>query len=160
MRRFLLLTAVLGLGALIRPASAAEWKQLFNGKDMTGWEHVGPGKFVIENGMLKTEGGMGLLWYTPEQIGNATIRVVYKLTHKDDNSGIFIRIPIKPREEWMPVYYGYEVQIYDPGNEYHCTGVLYSLTEALTQPSKLVGEWNTMEITFEGPRALIVLNGV
>jgi len=23
---------------------------------------------------------------------------------------VFIRIPIEPREEWMPVHYGYEVQ--------------------------------------------------
>ena len=40
------------------------WTQLFNGRDLTGWEHVGPGRFVIENHMLKTEGGMGLLWYS------------------------------------------------------------------------------------------------
>ena len=42
---------------------AAEWKQLFNGKDMNGWEQVGPGRFLLEDGMLKTEGGMGLLYY-------------------------------------------------------------------------------------------------
>ncbi len=48
----------------------AEGKQLFNGKDMKGWEHVGPGGFTIENGMLKSDGGMGLLWYTPEKFGN------------------------------------------------------------------------------------------
>jgi hypothetical protein len=37
---------------------AADWKQLFNGKDLEGWSHVGPGNFVVENGVLKTEGGM------------------------------------------------------------------------------------------------------
>ena len=47
---------------------AADWKQLFNGKDMNGWEHVGPGGFVLENGMLKSEGGMGLLWYTAAKV--------------------------------------------------------------------------------------------
>ena len=49
------------------------WKPLFDGKDMNGWEHVGPGRFTIENGMLKTEGGMGLLVYTPQRFSNATI---------------------------------------------------------------------------------------
>ena len=44
-----------------RIAPTGDWKQLFNGKDMTGWEHVGPGRFIVEDGMLRTEGGMGLL---------------------------------------------------------------------------------------------------
>ncbi len=39
-------------------AGAAD-KQLFNGKDLTGWKMTGPGRFVIEDGMIKTEGGMG-----------------------------------------------------------------------------------------------------
>ena len=28
-----------------------EWQQLFNGKDLTGWEQVGPGEFVVEDGL-------------------------------------------------------------------------------------------------------------
>ena len=31
------------------------------------------------------------------------------------NSGVFIRIPEKPTEPWMPVNRGYEVQINDAG---------------------------------------------
>jgi len=160
MRNASLLFSIIMLSALNGQTQSAEWQQLFNGKDMTGWEHVGPGKFLIENGMLKTQGGMGLLWYTPQKIGNATIRVVYKLTHENDNSGVFIRIPEKPSEEWMPVNRGYEVQIYNPGDDYHCTGVLYSLTKALARPAQPAGEWNTMEITLDGPRTIVVLNGV
>ena len=161
MKRLLLSSLLLGfaLGSLSSPARAADWKQLFNGKDMTGWEHVGPGRFYVENGMLKTEGGMGLLWYTGEKMGNATIRVVYKLSHENDNSGVFIRIPEKPTEPWMPVNRGYEVQIYNPADDYHCTGVLYSLTKALAHPYKPVREWNTMEITLQGPHTVVVLNG-
>jgi len=160
MWRLILFFVILALTSLPRRAQSGGWKQLFNGKDMTGWEHVGPGRFVIENDMLRTEGGMGLLWYTPEKIGDATIRVVYKLSKDDDNSGVFIRIPEKPTEEWMPVNRGYEVQIYNPGDDYHCTGVLYSLTKALARPAKPAGEWNTMEITLDGPRTIVVLNGV
>ncbi len=47
-----------------------KWRPLFNGKDLEGWKHVGPGSFQIEDGLLKTEGGMGLLWYTREKFGN------------------------------------------------------------------------------------------
>lgn len=159
MRNAILLFSMIMLGALNGRTQSAEWKQLFNGHDMTGWEHVGPGKFVIEDGMLKTDGGMGLLWYTPEKVGDTVIRVVFKLSKDNDNSGVFIRIPEKPTEEWMPVNRGYEVQIYNPGDDYHCTGVLYSLTKALARPYKPVGEWNTLEITLDGPRTLVVLNG-
>lgn len=31
---------------------------------------------------------MGLLWYTPEKIGNAVIRVVYKPVENSSNSGV------------------------------------------------------------------------
>lgn len=135
------------------------WRELWNGKDFTGWQQVGPGRFVIENGLLKSEGGMGLLWYTPEKFGNCVIRVVYKTGKKSDNSGVFIRIPEKPTEPWMPVNRGYEVQIDDSQDDYHITGVLYSLTKAMAKPGK-TGEWNTMDITLDGPRTIVVLNGV
>jgi hypothetical protein len=59
----------------------------------------------------------------------------------------------------MPVNKGYEVQIDNADNDYHVTGVLYSLTKALAKPSK-PGEWNTMEITLDGPRTIITVNGV
>ena len=162
LKRVFVTTLFLALALSTRPKSgfADDGKQLFNGKDMTGWEHVGPGRFLVEDGMLKTEGGMGLLWYTREKVGNAILHVVYKLSHENDNSGVFIRIPEKPTEPWMPVNRGYEVQIYNPGDDYHCTAVLYSLSKALARPYKPVGEWNTMEITLDGPHTVVVLNGV
>jgi Domain of Unknown Function (DUF1080) len=136
------------------------WKAIFDGKDMEGWQHVGPGSFVIDDGMLKTEGGMGLLWYTPDKIGNSQIKVVFKTTAPDSNSGVFIRIPGKPTEPWMPVNKGYEVQIDNKDNDYHCTGVLYSLTKAMARTQKPPGEWNTMIITLQGPHTTVELNGV
>lgn len=161
MNRRIILAALL-LAVMLCPSYilAANWRQLFNGKDMTGWQHVGPGDFVIENGMLKSEGGMGLLWYTGEKFGNAKIRVVYKLMEKDTNSGVYIRIPEKPTEPWMPVNKGNEVQILNTGDDYHCTGVIYSFSKVLARPYKPVGEWNTLEITLDGPRTIVYLNGV
>jgi hypothetical protein len=159
MRRQALIITLLALAIAPGRAFSAEWKQLFNGKDLTGWQQVGPGNFVVEDGLLKTTGGMGLLYWKGGKIANSVIRVVFKTTHDDDNSGVFIRIPIEPREEWMPVNYGEEVQIYAAGDEHHCTGVIYSLTTAMARSSKPPGEWNTMEITLDGPHTVIVLNG-
>ena len=116
--------------------SSSEWRALFNGKDLEGWRHVGPGQFVIENGVLKTEGGMGLLWYAREKFGDATIRVVFRAPQPQGagNSGVFIRIPTEPTEPWMPVHKGYEVQIDENDSDFHRTGVLYSFTKAQAKP--------------------------
>jgi hypothetical protein len=146
-------------------AQSGEWQQLFNGKDLTGWKHVGPGSHMVEEGLIKSQGGMGLLYWTGGKLGNCTIRVVYRMRDHNSNSGVFIRIPLEPREEWMPVHYGYEVQIDnepEKSNEddYHITGTLYSLTKPLAKPGKPGPEWNTMEITLDGPRTIVFLNGV
>jgi hypothetical protein len=154
-----MLFLVFSLKSYATDPESGEWKQLFNCRDMTGWEHVGPGKFVIEDGLLKTQGGMGLLWYTPEKIGNAVIHVVYRVEQDKSNSGVFIRIPEKPTEPWMPVNRGYEVQIDNGEDDYHVSGVLYSLTKAMARPQKPAGEWNTLEITLDGPRTVVALNG-
>jgi len=145
--------------ALAALCPAAGWKPLFNGKDLDGWEHVGPGRFVVEDGMLKTEGGMGLLWYTREKFGNTTLRVVFKVAPGQGNSGVYIRLPDPPKDPWYGVHYGYEVQI-DAGNdEWHSTGAIYSLSKISARAQKPLGEWNTLEITLQGDRTLVKLNG-
>jgi hypothetical protein len=40
------------------------WRQLFNGKDLSGWKQVGPGSRYVENGLTGSHGGMGLLYWT------------------------------------------------------------------------------------------------
>src|ERR1700758_3507307 len=160
-RRLRLVELLLTFAALLHPLLAQQTHNaLFNGKNLNGWEHVGPGAFVVENRLLKSEGGMGLLWYSSEKIGDATLRVVFKLMGKESDSGVFIRIPEKPTEPWMPVNRGYEVEIGDWPDDYSCTGVLYTFTKALARPLKPLGEWNTMDITIDGPRTVVLLNDV
>ena len=36
------------------------WRPIFDGKSLDGWEHVGPGEMVLKDGVIRTEGGMGL----------------------------------------------------------------------------------------------------
>lgn len=141
----------------------AKWRELYNGRDLSGWEQVGPGKFVIEDSCLKSVGGMGMILYPAEKFNDVVIRVVYKVKDNDCNSGVFIRLPEKPADEWAAVNKGYEVQIDNGtrhvGGDYHCTGVLYSLTKAMAHPQKAPGEWNTMEITLDGQRTIVNVNG-
>ncbi len=140
--------------------NAGEWKQLFNGKNLDGWKMVGPGRFVVENGVMKTEGGMGLLYYTREKFGNCRIRVVFKTASDHSNSGVFIRLPEEPPDPWYAVHNGYEVQIEASGDDWHATGSIYSLAKVIARPQKPAGEWNVLEIELDGPITRSYLNGV
>ncbi len=164
-RSWLICCLLVAVAALSGWGQSGEWKQLFNGKDLTGWQHVGPGGMTVEDGLIRTHGGMGLLWWTGGKVGNCVIRAVYRMRDKNDNSGVFIRIPIPPREPWMPVHYGYEVQIDNEPeksneDEYHVTGTLYSLTKPSARPGKPGPEWNTMEITIDGPHTVVYADEV
>ena len=167
-RKLLVILAVAGT------VSAADWRQLFNGKDLDGWQHVGKGRVYVEHGLMKTEGGMGLLWYAGEKFGNCTLRFVFRTTTQDDNSGVFIRLPEPPKDAWQAVHTGYEVQILESwpvethersehqlkhGDQWHTTGAIYSISPARANPQKRPGQWNTMEIVLDGPKTTVHLNG-
>ncbi len=140
------------------PTPAADWTPLFNGKDLTGWRMVGPGEFVVENGQLKTVGGMGLLYYAGGTLGHCTLRVVFRTTKERDNAGVFIRLPEEPRDPWYAVHNGYEVQIDGYDDDWHYTGSLYSLSKVSSRSQKPPGEWNTMDIVLDGQKTTILLN--
>jgi hypothetical protein len=150
------LALVVLLGAALLPAAE---KQLFDGKDLSGWKHVGPGRFVVEDGMLKTEGGMGLLFYDREKLGDCVLTVVYKVTGPNDNSGVFIRLPEPPPDAWYGVHNGYEVQIDAAGDDWHSTGAIYSISKVTSREQKPAGEWNTLEIELRGPVTIVTVNG-
>ena len=150
-----LMTLTLGPGS---PASAQDWRPLFDGKTLEGWEHVGPGRFVVEGGELRTEGGMGLLWYSREKLGDCVLRVVYKTGTARSNSGVYVRIAERPADPWFAVHHGFEVQIADGGRSSRGTGSIYTFAESKAQPGKAM-EWNTLEVTLRGKRISTAING-
>lgn len=141
-------------------SDTAAVEQLFNGRDLDGWEHVGPGGFTVEGGLLTTHGGMGLLWYTGHTVGDAVLRVVYRVRRREDNSGVFIRIAAPPPDPWFAVHHGHEVQILATGDDWHASGCIYSMTPVTARPEKPPGEWNEMEITLRGDHVAVTINGV
>ena len=159
MNRLLFVGALLAVSSL----AAAERRPLFNGKNLDGWEMLRPegrDTFVVEDGVMHTTGAKGDAVYTREKIGNAVIHVVYKMSNAKGNSGVFIRIPEIPKRESDAINKGIEVQIDNNDNDYHCTGVLYSMTKAMARPYKPAGQWNTMDITLDGQRTIVKVNGV
>jgi len=155
--------AVVALLAAL-PALGQNREQLFNGKNLDGWNfethEAGKQGFTVTEGILHTQPGKGLLWYTRKKVGNTTLRVVYKMSNEKGNSGVFIRIPVEPVSESDAINKGIEVQIDNRDNDWHCTGVLYSMTNAMARPYKAPNQWNTMEITMQGLRTIVKVNGV
>jgi len=138
-----------------------KWIELFNGTDLTGWRHAGPGEFKVEDGTLVTRGGMGLLWYEMRTFRDFKLLIEWKVVNKCNNSGIFVRFPEKSDDPWYSVNNGYEIQIDDcdkKGLKYQ-TGSVYGFSPATKVASKPAGQWNLYEITVVEQHYTIVLNG-
>jgi Domain of Unknown Function (DUF1080) len=153
-----ILTLTLGFSSPGFAQSPSDWKPLFDGKSLDGWNHVGPGRFVVEDGQLGTEGGMGLLYYSREKLGDCVIRVVYKLGTEKSNSGVYVRVADKPADPWYAVHHGFEVQIADGGKPARGTGSIYTFADAKAQPAKSL-DWNTLEVTLKGNKVSTMING-
>ena len=151
--------------ALLAPcsSSADEWKQLFNGKDLTGWQAKdGPiSVWHVDNGVLYCDGDHGGWLATKENYKNFELELEFRLP-PGGNSGIFLREP----EVGHPAYDGMEIQVLDdPAPVYatiqpwqHC-GSLYGLAPAKPGALKPAGEWQKYQILCDGPHVRVTLNG-
>lgn len=124
-----------------------------------GWNHYGPGYFELdpETGVLKSHGGMGLLWYARE-LGDFVLELDYKCSTKTTNSGVFLRVPGVPASDDY-IFHSFEVQIDDASEGVHRTGGVYDAAAPAELASKPPGEWNHYKITFQGSRITVELNG-
>ncbi|MER5884742.1 ThuA domain-containing protein [Streptomyces sp. NPDC001941] len=138
------------------------YRPLFNGKTLEGWKQAGPGKFNVVDGELRSEGGMGLLWYQAKQLGSYSLTLDWKLDG-DDNSGVFVGFPASD-DPWSAVNNGYEVQIDATDAPDRTTGAVYGFKSADLKARDRVlrppGQWNSYEIKVQGERLQVFLNGV
>ena len=136
---------------------------LFDGRTLNGWKLVrgrGPG-YVVENGVIvcPAEGGGNL--YTEREYANFVLRPEWRLW-EGGNNGIGIRAPL----EGDAAYVGMEIQVLDDESEKYrnlkptqYTGSVYDVFPARRGFVKRDGAWNSFEITADGSRIRIVLNG-
>lgn len=170
--RYLLLLGCLATAMVALPQAQAQepgFTTLFNGKDLTGWvygtRNGAPNKsgkgYQIENGVLFTTKEDGGNLFTEKEYSNFVLRFEVKLT-ENANNGVGIRAPL----EGDAAYVGMEIQVLDDGGsqytnlqpaQYH--GSVYQMFPAKRGFQKPVGEWNTEEITANGRRITVVLNG-
>ena len=142
-----------------------EFTYLFHGQSMDGWRMAGPGKFVLfeYDKSLQSEGGMGLLWYTKKKYKDFVLKVDWKVSRRNDNSGVFVRFSNPDNDPMIAVNTGYEIQIDDTampdGNPLHKTGAIYNFAAPLNADvSKPIGQWNIFDIEVTGQKYTVILN--
>jgi hypothetical protein len=120
---------------------------------------AGNSRFAIEEDKsMQTEGGTGLLWYTGKTYHDFVLKLDWKVSKKNDNSGVFVRFPDPGDDHHVASRRGYEIQIDDKaGNILHRTGAIYDFAGP-TGPSKNVGQWNTMEVQAIGQSYIVIIN--
>ncbi|MEU4497725.1 ThuA domain-containing protein [Streptomyces sp. NPDC023998] len=138
------------------------YRPIFNGSTLDGWKQAGPGKFNVVDGELRTEGGMGMLWYQAKELKSYSLKLDWKLDG-DDNSGVFVGFPASD-DPWSAVNNGYEVQIDATDAPDRTTGAVYGFKsadlKARDRALRPPGQWNSYEIRVQGERLQIFLNGV
>lgn len=123
-------------------------RNIFNGKDLTGWHVDGEkNQWVVKDGILTSpESGSNLI--TDEKFEDFKLHVEFRYP-KGSNSGIYLRGR-------------YELQIeddkgLDPMDIY--IGGVYGFLEPNENAAKDAGEWQTYDITLIGRRVTVTLNG-
>jgi hypothetical protein len=147
-----------------------DFVNLFNGS-LDCWKMIGNGNFVIifedtedqkQHPLLMTQGGMGLLWYYKKKFKDFILRLEWKASHIEDNSGIFVRFSDPRGDPWNAVYSGYEIQIDDlalPNKEsVHKTGAIYGFMGPSKVASKPVGYWNNLYVSVKGQTYTVIIN--
>jgi hypothetical protein len=110
-----LLGAAISAGVLHSPVpqeAAPEWRDLFNGKDLSGWVNVNTSKdtWSVRDGMVVCTGHpMGVL-RSPKQYENYILHIEWMHMEAGGNSGCFVWAGGKP-QEGKPFPKGLEVQM-------------------------------------------------
>jgi len=133
-----------------RKVTWAEPVQIFNGKDLSGWEPMPgrrPSQWTVSGGVL-TNADSGANLRTTGTFRDFKLHAEYKVP-KGSNSGIYLRGR-------------YETQVVDQyGRPPHSrgNGGIYGHIAPTVNAVKPAGEWNTLDATIIGYRVTIVLNG-
>jgi 3-keto-disaccharide hydrolase len=151
----------------------AQWQDLFNGQDLSGWTGDTAG-YVVQDGLLICQKGAKNL-QTDNDFSDFAFHFEFKL-HESGNNGIGIRVP----DGGHPASAGMEIQILDDSGsrygsevelengktrrlswlkpwQYH--GSIYGITPAKVGYLKPVGEWNSETIIAIEDHIMVILNG-
>ena len=159
--RILAFVSLILVSAMPAREASAQYKSLFNGRDLSGWRTHGTEKWYVENGELICESGpdkgYGYL-STDKPYRDFTLRLKFK-QEANGNSGVFIRSSIEGTK-----ISGWQVEV-APLNS-HTGGIYESYGRGwLIQPKPgdekwlKTGKWNELKILVKGDEVTSWLNG-
>ena len=135
---------------------------LFDGKSLSGWIGAKDAYKVEEGEIVCVQGTAGNL-LTEKEYSDFIVRFDFKLT-TGANNGLGIRCPNVAKGNLH--LDGTELQILDNSAEkyktlqpYQYHGSVYGIQPAKREHLKPLGEWNSQEVTTQGRKIKIVLNG-
>lgn len=128
------------------------WRPLFDGQSLEGWVQRGDATWRVEDGTITPASpGPGFLT-TAESFGDFQLQLEF-WTDTVANGGVFLRMP--PDGE-ITQFNSIEVNISDASPEWP-TGSVNQVHRH--DPDPTTGRWNSYDITAEGDRVVVVLNG-
>lgn len=134
---------------------------LFNGRDLTGWQGAVEDYEVVDGAIVCKPGKGGVL-FSDEEYKDFALRVEFKLP-PGGNNGLAIRYPGSGRASYDGMC---ELQILDDGAEKYAKlhptqahGSVYGVAAAHRGYLRPVGQWNYQEVTVQGTRITVELNG-
>ena len=152
MRRMWLLVVTLVIPLACQPGG--EWTTLFDGSSLDGWTVLGDANWELADGAVSANDGSGFL-VSEESYGDFELTLEFWVD-EPANSGVFIRAS---DPESVGATNSYEVNIFDTrADQTYRTGGIVNVAA----PASIIntgGQWNSYEITAQGSRLVIVLNG-
>jgi hypothetical protein len=146
---------------LLSAHQSQAFHQLFNGKDLTGWQGAVENYEVVD-GAIRCKAGHGGMLLTEKEYGNFIARLEFKLP-PGGNNGLAIRSP----GDGDPAYAAMcELQVLDSEHEkyaglddrqYH--GSAYGMVAAHRGFLRETGQWNFQQVTVDGTTIKVELNG-
>lgn len=132
--------------------SKENWKSLFNGKNFDGWYQEGKGAvWKVIDGVIHTSGGTSYL-VTNDEYEDFELQTYFR-SSPNANGGIFLR--------WKQLEggdRGNEIQIENTPDSNFPTGSLYNIVRAPMFHYQ-DEEWFLMQITVQGTRLVVRVNG-
>ena len=132
------------------------WITLFDGTSLNGWNRVGDANWEIVDGAVQATKGETSFLVTSRSYDDFQITLEFWASG-DANSGVFIRCQ-DPKN--ITATNAYEVNIYDtrPDPAYR-TGAIVDVAKPMVNLNA-GGRWNTFEITAQGTKLIVVMNGM
>lgn len=146
-------------GILAKQAEDTEFKSVFNGKDLSGWQGATENYEVVD-GAIRCKPKKGGVLYTTDEYADYQVALEFKLP-KNGNNGLAIRYPGGKGDG---AYIGMtELQVLD--DEYkgidprQAHGSAYGMAAAARGFQRPIGEWNYQVTTIKGSTIQVELNG-